>query len=147
MQRVLSGQTAGCIETSEEVVSKRLCFSFVIVCAFFSVVGGFFLGRYTKDHDISHRCSDERITPYSTVVDSLTNSAKKINNLTLPLSLLSTYQVFNCSELYSNICYKCELCCSGNNTFNVSEVILYNLKRLEIYYFNISVLVDSLVMD
>ncbi|KAK4884417.1 hypothetical protein RN001_000688 [Aquatica leii] len=146
MHRVLSGQTARCIETSQEYVSKRLCISFVFVFAFFSMLGGFFLGRYALNYSDIKKSMEEK-NPYAEVTNRLAISANKIKTLSLELShsRQTKTSAFNYTALYSQ--FECQRNCKlvvdnykfkHNLSVDVYETILEEFHSLDDCYNNIT---------
>ncbi|KAF2881606.1 hypothetical protein ILUMI_24549 [Ignelater luminosus] len=149
MQRILSGERARCVESSEEFVTKKLCVSFIIVCAFFSVLGGFFLGRYATEKAMASQKTVVQQKNSLETLNQLSFSINKINNLTATLSLLpsSKLATLNYSELYNQLrCNSSHKATFPNydnikNDVNVrviNDIITTELNTLQLCYNNVS---------
>ncbi|KAL1514071.1 hypothetical protein ABEB36_003393 [Hypothenemus hampei] len=99
MQRILSVEASRNIlnQPNSEFITKRFCWSFLLTVTFFSIVGGFVLGKFVSDMALANIMGE--IRELSRKVASLNENLKSTFGTGLNFTYSEGYSFLNCNFL------------------------------------------------
>ncbi|KAH1007872.1 uncharacterized protein LOC109536887 [Dendroctonus ponderosae] len=98
MQRILSVETSRNVsQANSEFVTKRFCCSFLLTVAFFSIVGGFLLGKFVSDRALEDMIRE--MYQVTTKVQILNINLQDVFQSGLNLSISEDYIFLHCNFL------------------------------------------------